>query len=341
MIEITDREPRIEDPGTYALAIERMRRLFKTDEMRDAATFAAVVHVRAADYIEQAPVLACFVRQAGGKRKLCNGDRIYAALKVNSLCLRGVRLKDVLASYGLALPLRKIKAKAISLDDASALAALARLPASVLSQAIPNSIVAQRKWLTTMREWMRYTSTAPHLTIDYLEWVAVQTARHQVPKAQIGTIGDFIARGDMRLNRSWSWQRAMAACDDWHDRLAAGDAKAKFGVMADQVIDLGEHPDSAVVGGLEFVALRTPMAIHAEGSAMRHCVASYVRNVIDGRCHIISVRRDEQRLATLELETKGLLVRQLKGRFNTPPDQDVQTAARRYAFEVRLALSPT
>jgi hypothetical protein len=87
VIEITDREPRIEDPKVYALAIERMRRLFKTDEMRDAATFGAVVHAHAADYIEQAPVLAIFVRQAGGKRKLCNGDRIYAALKVNGVVI--------------------------------------------------------------------------------------------------------------------------------------------------------------------------------------------------------------------------------------------------------------
>lgn len=335
VIEITDREPRIEDPGAYAVAIERMRRLFRTDEMRDAATFAAVVHLHAADYIEQAPVLACFVRQAGGKRKLCNGDRIYAALKVNSICLRGARLRDAMASYGLSLPLRKFKAKAVSLDDAPVLQALARLPASTLSQIIPNSIAAQRKWLSVLREWMRYTSTAPHLTVEYLEWVAVQTSRHAVPKAQMGTIADFIARGDVRLNRAWSWSRAVAAADDWHDRLAAGDAKAKFGVVADQIIDLGEHPDTAVVDGLEFVALRTPIAIHAEGSAMRHCVASYVRDVIGGHRHIVSIRRDEQRLATLELEAGALMVRQLKGRFNTTPDQDVQTAARHYAFDLR------
>jgi hypothetical protein len=46
--------------------------------------------------------------------------------------------------------------------------------------------------------------------------------------------------------------------------------------MADQVVDLGTHPDHTALDGLGFVALRTPTAIHAEGKAMHNCVASYV-----------------------------------------------------------------
>ena len=37
-------------------------------------------------------------------------------------------------------------------------------------------------------------------------------------------------------------------------------------------------------GGLSFVALQTEKALHAEGAAMHHCVASYWGYVVDGEC---------------------------------------------------------
>ncbi len=149
------------------------------------------------------------------------------------------------------------------------------------------------------------------------------------------TVTDFIARGDMPLNLAWDWPRAVAAADDWHDRLSAGNAKALFGVMADQIVDLGTHPDHTVLYGLEFVALRTPTAIHAEAKAMHHCVASYVQAVVHGLSNIVSIRRDEQRVATLELRNGR--VEQLKGRFNMQVPREIVEAARTYAEDNRKA----
>jgi hypothetical protein len=334
VIVLSDRIPQIEDQMTFAAACERSARLFKSAGMIETAKFAATVHERSIDYLEQAPVIAMFVLPEDRKRKVAGGDRAYAAHRLAHYCRQGARLKEVMRSYGLSTPLRKLKGKALAPEDIGTVRLLATLPPSVVSQAIPNSITAQRTWLSAVGEWIRICHTA-RWTDRFNEWAVVQLARHKVRKSQVGTITDFMGRGDVPLNTAWEWPRAVAAADDWHDRLSAGDAKAKFGVMADQVVDLGKHPDHAVLYDFEFVALRTPTAIHAEGKAMHHCVASYVMAVMSGLTHIVSIRQDEQRVATLELHEGR--VRQLKGRFNANPGPIVEKAARQYADDVRAA----
>ncbi len=334
MIEIADKLPQIADPEAYRLACDRVARLFKNAGVIANAKFGAAVHERAADYIEQAPVLAIMVLPEDRRRKVAGGDRAYAAHKIANYCVRGARLKEVMAGYQLPLAMRKLKAKALSLEDTGTLRMIARLPPSVLSQAIPNSIVDQRRWLSAIGEWNRFGGMVRRLD-QFVDWAVVQMAKHKVRRSQVGVVTDFIVRGDVPFNTAWEWPRAIAAADDWHDRLSAGDAKSKFGVLADQVVDLGDHPDHTVLYGYEFVALRTPTAIHAEGKAMYHCVASYVSGVVHGLTHIVSVRRDEQRIATLEL-AEGR-VHQLKGRFNATVAPDVATAARQYADDVRAA----
>lgn len=335
MIEMSDRLPLIECPVAYAAACERAVKPFKTDGMWQAAKFAATVHERAIDYIEQAPALVLFVLPEDRKRKLAGGDRTYAAHRLAHHCRQGARLKDVMKAYGLTMPLRKLKGKALAPEDLSVVRLLATLPPSVVSQAIPNSIADQRRWLSALREWQRIQSYRPDWLARYAEWAAVRLASAKVRKSEVGTVTDFIARGDMPLNLAWDWPRAVAAADDWHDRLSAGNAKALFGVMADQIVDLGTHPDHTVLYGLEFVALRTPTAIHAEGKAMHHCVASYVQAVVHGLSNIVSIRRDEQRVATLELRNGR--VEQLKGRFNMQVPREIVEAARTYAEDNRKA----
>jgi hypothetical protein len=331
MIQVGDSMPQIEAPAEFAMAVQRARAMFKTAEMQKAAAFIAGIHRAAIDYIEQAPVLV-IAMQAGGGR--INGGpqnwRIYAAYKVAQLCEEGAQLKRVMRAYSLPLALRKLKAKSLAMQDEAVLPALAAISPSTLAQIIPNSITAQRAWLGRCAVWIERKDRYGHRRgQDVLpEWAIVQIAKHKPTAGQVHTVADFYTRGDVRLNPAWEWDRAAAAADDWHDRLSAGDAKAKFGVMAEQIVDHGPHPDLKIVDGFEFVALRTPLAIHAEGLAMRHCVSSYVQDVVNGRCSIVSVRKDERRIATMELTAMGIA--QLKGRFNARPDDDVRQAARNY-----------
>ena len=69
----------------------------------------------------------------------------------------------------------------------------------------------------------------------------------------------------------------------------------------DTVIDYTPLPLLWEHGGLSFVALQTGKALRAEGAAMHHCVATYWRNVVDGKSRIYSIRENGSRVATLEV----------------------------------------
>jgi hypothetical protein len=335
MIEIAGDPPRIADPDTLTQCALRAAGAYKTIEMQDCARFAAGVHPCAVDYLEQAPVLTVAVMAGGGKLAGGRGNRAYAAFKFGGLCARGAKLRDVMAAYALPVPMRKIAAGALSLDYEDALIGLGRVAPSTLSQIIPSAVSRQRKWLRAyqaFRDRLRHSCTDPNA---HATWAATRIAEHRVSWGAAADVADFVAMGDQPINPAWSWGRAEQAARDWHDRLSAGDANRKFGVMAGQIVDTGSHPDHFVVDGFEFVALRTPMAIHTEGRYMRHCVSSYVSYVINGVASIVSVQRDEERIATLELR-KGRIA-QLKGRFNSAPAADTRAAAEKYVATLRLA----
>ena len=75
----------------------------------------------------------------------------------------------------------------------------------------------------------------------------------------------------------------------------------RTGVSLDTVIDYTPLPLLWECGGLSFVALQTGKALRAESAAMHHCVASYWRNVVNGKSRIYSILENGGRVATLEV----------------------------------------
>lgn len=313
-------------------AFQRAALLFETDGMSLAATFMAGCHPRAIDYLEQAPVLAIAVFAGGGRLQGGRANREYAQHKMRQVVARGGKLRDVLRAYHMPLQYRQIHAKALSMEHEGALMQMAQIPPSTLAQIIPKSMSAQKHWLGNVAAAVRRWKEMVYFRQVQIEWLASQAASPRLRRAEVVDLCDFLGRGDRPLNPAWSLMRAQQEMRDWHDRLSAGDSARRYGVIATQNIDRGEHPDLIIVDGFEFVALRTPMAIHAEGQHMRHCVASYVNDVLSGRCSIVSIQRDEKRIATMEL-VKGRPV-QIKGRCNAAPGQDVRTAAQHYCERV-------
>jgi hypothetical protein len=115
----------------------------------------------------------------------------------------------------------------------------------------------------------------------------------------------------------------------WHDRLASDEALRHLKIRPDFQIDYSELPDKAMIGDYEFALLRTPLALFQEGRAMRHCVASYVQDVMAGRSNIYSIRLEGARVATLELGNGK--VRQIKAHCNKAPAAVVRSAAGLFA----------
>ena len=84
------------------------------------------------------------------------------------------------------------------------------------------------------------------------------------------------------------------------------------------------------VHGFDFVPLLTSGALIEEGAAMRNCLATYSANVVRGMCRLYSVRRDGERVATLEVRPvrgSGLPeIAQLLGPGNSKPTETVCAA---------------
>ena len=60
--------------------------------------------------------------------------------------------------------------------------------------------------------------------------------------------------------------------------------------------------------------------LFSEGSAMRHCVASYARNIESGDTSIWSLRRDDERMLTIEVSNKLRRIVQARGRCQRDPE---------------------
>jgi hypothetical protein len=88
------------------------------------------------------------------------------------------------------------------------------------------------------------------------------------------------------------------------------------------------------VGDFEFKPIATAGDLVEEARQMRNCVRRYVFKIALGECRLFSVRRNGERLATLELvpsKRRGLpLVHQMRGRGNGPVTRAARDAAQRW-----------
>jgi hypothetical protein len=71
--------------------------------------------------------------------------------------------------------------------------------------------------------------------------------------------------------------------------------------------------------------------IMEEGRRMRHCVASYMNNVVSGKTHLFSVRREMRRVATMQIVGKRVV--QIAAFANKVAPYGAVNAAHKYASE--------
>lgn len=83
-----------------------------------------------------------------------------------------------------------------------------------------------------------------------------------------------------------------------------------------------------------FLELTTSSELRDEGAAMRHCVAGFDYKCVAGECLIVSLTRNGARALTIELDGETLALKQLKGRFNRPPDGDELRVVKQWETEV-------
>ncbi|MBX9827964.1 MAG: PcfJ domain-containing protein [Xanthobacteraceae bacterium] len=99
-------------------------------------------------------------------------------------------------------------------------------------------------------------------------------------------------------------------------------------------------------GRYEIVALTSAGELVVEGNEMRHCVGGYYEICRRGDTQILSLRRDRQRSATVEIKIEGdgvpptLRVGQFQAICNTRPPDDLHEALRDFLRAVRSGAHP-
>jgi hypothetical protein len=309
-------------------ASARARRLYPNQGLHEIASFIAQLHPNAIDYLTQAPVIACSIGPRG-----THSDNLYIASRIGGPIERGERLKSVMAAVGLVQPLRRIEAFALTPTAKAVIYQLARIPPSALAFAIPATPGKQRDWLSRLKTWNEAQAARTQVASLPFAWAAREISRHAPSAQEVRGVVDFLISNPG--NEVWSWDKAFAEMQLWHDRLADEREITHIcgGISATTVIDYSSLPATASVSGFEFVKLDTPGALITEGRRMRHCVASYVRDVVDGRCSIYSIRSEERRFATLEIDARTNSIRQLAGFANAKPKPFILQAARQFARE--------
>ena len=154
---------------------------------------------------------------------------------------------------------------------------------------------------------------------------------------------DFVSARADAFNPRWTLERAHAEEQKWHAELAMVKMVKRTGVALDTVIDYTPLPPLWEHGGLSFVALQTGKALHAEGAAMHHCVATYWQSVVKSKSRIYSILEKGNRVATLELSNRLVnyrfgasryQVRQLVGACNSRPAPEVTKAVGAFVEEI-------
>lgn len=305
-------------------------RIFPNQGMHRNAEFIAALHPRAIDYLSQAPVIAA----AFGVKANTRADRLYIAMRVGGPISRGERLRNVMSSIGLALPLRKLTGFAITPRIAGFVRELSEVPSSALSQAIPDKPSDQRRWLSELHTFRRRIAFFGHCgnsNKSGFQWIARHA--HRCEEGQAGDIADFLRANPSSHFEGWTLERMVNEVELWHDRLGADRSLERYGIALKPttIIDLSDWPDHVQTKHFEFFKLSTPSMLMEEGRRMRHCVASYIPKVMNGGTHLYSIRAEMRRVATIEIV--GSRIVQAKGFANRRPAQSVLTAAAAFARE--------
>lgn len=320
----TDIAPEVGDSNP---ALVRARKLFPNQGMHRAAEFIASLHPNAIDYLEQAPALAC----AFGVKHNTKADRLYVAMRCGGPIERGERLKNVMASVGLPYQLRKLHGSAITPYASTFIRETTAIPPSTLAQCIPDKSGEQRKWLKAIRDWRWRAHLRTWMSPKTgFVWLAVN-AKH-FEEGEAGHIVDYLAANNPADFERWTLVRMRNEVELWHDRLNMETKfKGSMGITADTVIDLSDWPEHAEVDGYEFFKLCTPRMIMEEGRRMRHCVASYIGNVVSGKTHLYSVRQEMRRVATVQIVGKRVV--QIAAFANKVPPRAAEKAADKFTSE--------
>jgi hypothetical protein len=336
----------VDDETRRAAAFKRMNEMLPVNRgLSTIYLLMANAHRYAIDYIEQAPVI--LLATTRGNAHVLSSEWAFVKEQLSSMCESGAQLRDVMRAYGLPLPLRLLDARVLTSSRATVIRRLALMNPSTLAQIIPATRQKQNAWLQALQNWCDGMASRSETTNNrclFFEWAATNYPGVTYGEANgVRHMVDFVCAHADTFNPRWTLNRARAEEQKWHAELAIVQMVDRTGVPLDAEIDYTPLPPIWEYSGLSFVALQTGRALHAEGAAMHHCVASYWQRVVNGDSRIYSILESGNRVATLELAgrpdnyrwgTGRYRVRQLVGTCNSRPSPEVAKAVGAFVDEM-------
>jgi hypothetical protein len=285
----------------------------------------------------------CFPALAAALYGTSRGRRQNGRAEALALVEEGVPLKQVARAMNMPMPLRKIKPGVayLAIQLANTFEAEPRL----IHDFLPGTQSDMRTWLYAM-------ASASAGGEEYKKWVARNALELgpgcHVASDRVACIGDwaqaceFYSRGIVDdfnvgarfvtrpLNRDMSVSTVYRLSDAWHRDVSQFSRDIETGVVAFPKPWL----EGGSVGHFKIQPITDVVELREEGAQMKHCVATYASSVVKGFSYIYSVRKNEERIATLQLvrgDERGISIGQISGVQNSRVPGDVAGAVRRWA----------
>lgn len=296
---------------------------------RDAVTALAARDPRLADLAVSFPALlfALAVPRAG-----VNTDRVIELMRA------GARLSELACAAGLAMWTRRLPPEAF----VCALPPLSdgELFGRQIVNHLPRSPKQAARWLDAVA--MVGLWGTPEAAI----WIAREFNRNSAKfndrryhgfalyawfSGEPQTIAGSLIKHPWHLSMGYDAVRRHSR--DWIENVRV------YAVLGSALLtDIWLNPGE--IDGFEFVPLKSASDIIEEADAMGHCLRRYATGVAINRCRVWGVRREAERIATLEIgrlyPQPLLCVKQLRGKGNAIVDAEVWNAALKWLHSHNL-----
>lgn len=245
--------------------------------------------------------------------------------------IEGARLAEVAATAGVPMWLRRLPPEALT-------CAIAELPDSPsfrrqIANHLPSRKVAPI-WLRALADAAEVADEAVAMSIAK-EIVRDKRSVKLDRLRRVGLWAWFSGRSDTfagsLIQKRWmpdvQFRSALGAANDWYETISL-----YVNVGREPITELWLRPGH--VCGYDFQPLASVLEIAEEAMAMRNCLRTYGENLAHNRSRLWSVRKDGQRVGTLDVAFRFgdplPHVVQLKGATNSKAPFEIWWAARQW-----------
>jgi PcfJ-like protein len=281
---------------------------------------AGATHIRNLQVIEAFPVLAVAIF---GRLGVPRDERCHS-VEARDMILRGKSLRDIAKLMGVPWALKRV------LPGAAREAlyhGMAPIEASLIAAYLPRRT-------RDMQHWFLATHLAQHVSRDFVRWCARNGISQGIE--QLRDIGDWVrasananVAGGVRFiprpfHPDMSVETVLQLSGEWHEAIAGN-------MSGPHCLFPPPWFPAQTIGKYELVPIDNAAALHLEGDAMHHCVASreYFNAAVMGALCICSVRQNGKRVATVAFkQAKGAAIAQIRGPCNNEVPKIEQTISR-------------